>query len=459
MEKNIADQLNKAFEAYRTASIERDNAKKELKQKTEYYERITQKLQQQIEDQNQQISILQAQLNTTTNHASGEVKCCESGLRQQETELLSPGELRHSKSFSRSYRTNHFLGNDMRDGSGPHLHNLAGASCNKTEDILEAFQEVQGKFQQIRSLTKRQKDHLRRIHRGKDHANGTPVTQPGLLTALARPRTTSSESPPQPNTYNITRNQFWAPPLPGAGTTVPFVPPSAPLNPAAPQIALFETQFSMPIQCTDVTAEQAEASFSSSSTSSAATRPSLEDSLPASPLASAATGALGAAAAAAISSLASRGANPEDADSVLSIKLPPRTDSEYEFLNSTPEKPVELPGASSSSGVHRTAFVTGVLSSSEEPSKELGVPFGYPPSLSPSSIPSVSSSMSLESVRGPQQPLWTPELCDSAVSVGSPPACSSEPHQQQNCAFCNASVPHDRMYSHLNSHFKNSACN
>ncbi|XP_063070123.1 TRAF family member-associated NF-kappa-B activator isoform X2 [Engraulis encrasicolus] len=391
MEKNIADQLNKAFEAYRTASIERDNAKKELKQKTEYYERITQKLQQQIEDQNQQISILQAQLNTTTNHASGEVKCCESGLRQQETELLSPGELRHSKSFSRSYRTNHFLGNDMRDGSGPHLHNLAGASCNKTEDILEAFQEVQGKFQQIRSLTKRQKDHLRRIHRGKDHAN--------------------------------------------------------------------ETQFSMPIQCTDVTAEQAEASFSSSSTSSAATRPSLEDSLPASPLASAATGALGAAAAAAISSLASRGANPEDADSVLSIKLPPRTDSEYEFLNSTPEKPVELPGASSSSGVHRTAFVTGVLSSSEEPSKELGVPFGYPPSLSPSSIPSVSSSMSLESVRGPQQPLWTPELCDSAVSVGSPPACSSEPHQQQNCAFCNASVPHDRMYSHLNSHFKNSACN
>lgn len=33
MEKNIADQLNKAFEAYRTASIERDNAKKELKQK------------------------------------------------------------------------------------------------------------------------------------------------------------------------------------------------------------------------------------------------------------------------------------------------------------------------------------------------------------------------------------------------------------------------------------------
>lgn len=38
MEKNIADQLNKAFDAYRTASIERDNAKKELQQKVAHRE-------------------------------------------------------------------------------------------------------------------------------------------------------------------------------------------------------------------------------------------------------------------------------------------------------------------------------------------------------------------------------------------------------------------------------------
>lgn len=30
MERNIGDQLNKAFEAYRQVSIEKDNAKKEL---------------------------------------------------------------------------------------------------------------------------------------------------------------------------------------------------------------------------------------------------------------------------------------------------------------------------------------------------------------------------------------------------------------------------------------------
>lgn len=32
MERNIGDQLNKAFEAYRQVSIEKDNAKKELQQ-------------------------------------------------------------------------------------------------------------------------------------------------------------------------------------------------------------------------------------------------------------------------------------------------------------------------------------------------------------------------------------------------------------------------------------------
>ncbi|XP_031414132.1 TRAF family member-associated NF-kappa-B activator isoform X2 [Clupea harengus] len=279
-------------------------------------------------------------------------------------------------------------GNDIRDCSEVHLHNLAGVS-SKAEDILETFQEIQGKFQLIRMLSKRQKDHLKRIHRGKDSAN--------------------------------------------------------------------DTQFSMPIQCTDVTAEQAEASFSSSSSSSssAVARTSLDEPLPASSLA---TSGL-AAGSLAVSSLASRGASPEDGDSVdsltkLSVKFPPRTDSEYDFLNSAPEKPMQLAATT----VHRTGLLVSVLPTIEEPSKELGVPFAYPTSPPPSSsIPSVSSSMSLESVRGPQQPLWSPELSD-AGAVASSQACA-EPHQQENCAFCHASVPQDRMYSHLNSHFKNSACN
>lgn len=74
MERNIGDQLNKAFEAYRQVSIEKDNAKKQLQQMTEYYEQYTQKLQKQIDDQQQLISVLEAQLSATRK-PSGEMKC------------------------------------------------------------------------------------------------------------------------------------------------------------------------------------------------------------------------------------------------------------------------------------------------------------------------------------------------------------------------------------------------
>uniref|UniRef100_A0A3B3ZTF9 TRAF family member-associated NFKB activator n=1 Tax=Periophthalmus magnuspinnatus TaxID=409849 RepID=A0A3B3ZTF9_9GOBI len=62
MERNIGDQLNKAFEAYRQVSIEKEIAKKELQKMTEYYEGYTRKLQKQIEDQQRLISVLEAKL-------------------------------------------------------------------------------------------------------------------------------------------------------------------------------------------------------------------------------------------------------------------------------------------------------------------------------------------------------------------------------------------------------------
>lgn len=74
MERNIGDQLNKAFEAYRQVSIEKDNAKKELQKMTEYYVGYTQTLEKQIKDQQLLISKLQAKLSAT-RQPSGEMKC------------------------------------------------------------------------------------------------------------------------------------------------------------------------------------------------------------------------------------------------------------------------------------------------------------------------------------------------------------------------------------------------
>lgn len=38
--------------------------------------------------------------------------------------------------------------------------------------MLDAFEAIQGKFRHIRSLTRRQKDHLKRFHGGNDMSNG-----------------------------------------------------------------------------------------------------------------------------------------------------------------------------------------------------------------------------------------------------------------------------------------------
>ncbi|XP_034742471.1 TRAF family member-associated NF-kappa-B activator [Etheostoma cragini] len=338
MERNIGDQLNKAFEAYRQVSIEKDNAKKELQQMSEFYERYTQKLQKQIEDQQQLISKLEAKLSATRQQ-SGEMKC-------------EPA--------------NHLLDGASAFKKIQYPENLVTAAVapNKQvsvdyQNMLDAFEAIEGKFRQIRSLTRRQKDHLKRFHGGIDASN--------------------------------------------------------------------DQRFSMPIQCTDRTAE-AETPFSS------ALRSAVDIPLPP-------------------TSLASRGASPEDRDLVdsltkLSVKFPPSGDSEYDFLNSTPERHIGLtmPAKRPLSSVPSTL-------TEEEPVEPM--PFFYPSSPSHST----SSSLSQECVRGPQQPLWSPELCDAA-DVGTELATpqSSSPDK---CAFCNAVVPQDRMNSHLYSHFspKNEANN
>lgn len=137
-----------------------------------------------------------------------------------------------------------------------------------------------------------------------------------------------------------------------------------------------DQRFSMPIQCTDGTAEQAERPFPS------ALRSPVD--IPCTP-----------------TSLASRGASPEDRDLVdsltkFSVKFPPSADSEYEFLNSTPERHIglALPGKRPLSSI--PAPVT------EEVPVELAMPFVYPPSPS-HSVSSSSASLSQEGVRGPQQ--------------------------------------------------------
>ncbi|XP_056888912.1 TRAF family member-associated NF-kappa-B activator isoform X1 [Takifugu flavidus] len=332
MERNIGDQLNKAFEAYRQVSIEKDNVKKELQQKTEYYERYTQKLQKQIEEQQLLISELEARLSATRNRPEMKCEPCN-----------------HLLDGAGAYRKIQYLENRGTVAATPNM--LVNSNVD-SQDMLDAFEAIQGKFRQIQSLTRRQKDQLKRFRGGNETSN--------------------------------------------------------------------DQRFSMPIQCTD-RAEEVETPFSTG------LRPAVDIPLPP-------------------SSLASCGASSEDRDLVdslskLSLKFPPPADSEYDFLNSTPEGNLGLTMPTK----RPLTRVPGTLT--EEQPVELPMPFVYPTSPSHSSSPSLSQEM----VRGPQQPLWSPELCD-AVGMGTE-ASESQSSSPDKCAFCHAVVPQDQMNSHLYLHF------
>ncbi|KAG7466906.1 hypothetical protein MATL_G00147320 [Megalops atlanticus] len=354
MERNIGDQLNKAFEAYRQASIEKDSAEKELQQKTEYYQWYTQQLEQQIEDQQKLISKLKAQLSSAAKLASGELNCRDPSLQKQEIENFPVNDCHPDDTSC----TQLFLRSESMGSAEIPACTLPETST-ENDDILGMFWDLQGKFHLIQALTRKQTDHLRKSCRGNNAAS--------------------------------------------------------------------EQNFSMPIQCTDVTAQQAEGPFSS------AVRAALGAERPASPLTP--RGAVSA----------EDGDRSADSLAHLSIRLPPGPDSAYEFLNSAAETGIEA----ATRGEDR-ATPAPTPAGTEERSPELGGPLVHPLSvLHPASPP---TSPIREAVRGPQQPLWNPVLSEAAAQAGSPdPQQSPRPG---SCAFCNALVPPDHIYGHLNSHFQ-----
>ncbi|XP_049583871.1 TRAF family member-associated NF-kappa-B activator isoform X2 [Syngnathus scovelli] len=343
MERNIGEQLNKAFEAYRQVSIEKDNAKKELQQMSDYYQQYTQKLQRQIEDQQQLIAQLKAQLSTSRK-PSGDLKC---------------------------QSCNHLVDEASAHGQTQHPETISTVAPLKTvlnsvdyQDMLDALEAIHGTFRQIRSLSRKQKDHLKRFRGGIDTAN--------------------------------------------------------------------DQQFSMPIQCTDRAAEADEPLFLASRSTT---------DIPLVP-----------------ASLASRGASPDNRDFVDSltkfiVKFPPPVDSEYDFLNSSPERPIALtmparrPLCSILLAGDEEAGEEGEREEEQEPS-EPPVPFVIP------TFPShtTSSSLSQEDVRGPQQSLWSPDLCEAADMAAQ--MVSGIPDK---CAFCHAVVPQEQMNGHLYLHFSERA--
>ena len=94
MDKNIGEQLNKAYEAFRQACMDRDSAVKELQRKTEDYEQRIPEQQEQLSLQQTIIDKLKSQLllvNSSRDNSCGYIPLLEdSEARKNNLTLEEP---------------------------------------------------------------------------------------------------------------------------------------------------------------------------------------------------------------------------------------------------------------------------------------------------------------------------------------------------------------------------------
>ncbi|XP_013374208.1 PREDICTED: TRAF family member-associated NF-kappa-B activator isoform X2 [Chinchilla lanigera] len=453
MDKNIGEQLNKAYEAFRQACMDRDIAVKELQQKTENYEQRIREQQEQLSLQQTIIDKLKSQLLLVNSSRDSSYGCVPQ---------LDDGETREN---NLTLDQPHESGLPKERQSKDLIKSLNCSGWTQTCDPLASA---------YRSAGTACVNHHTRVRR-------QDVSSPR--------KETSSRSPAIPLTHerdNLEKT-FWA--LKEEFHRICMLAKAqkdylSKLN--IPDITI-ETQCSVPIQCTDKTDKQ-EALF----------KPQAKDDIN--------------RGASCITSVTPRGLGRDEEDtsfeslSKFNVKFPPM-DSDSTFLHSTAERPNIL-GLAASEAVCPDKFNVelrdnrGNIVKTEEtlfeiqgldpiasaiqnlkttdkskPSdllnscirttldRALCLPPGDHNALyvntfplqDPSDAPFPSLDSPGKAIRGPQQPLWNPfPNQDSDLLAQSD--TDSELHPPRVCEFCQAVFPPSIMsrgdfLRHLNSHF------
>ncbi|KAL6091157.1 hypothetical protein STEG23_029134, partial [Scotinomys teguina] len=163
MDKNIGEQLNRAYEAFRQACMDRDSALRELQQKTENYEQRIREQQEQLSFQQTLIDKLKSQLllvDSSRDNSYGYVPLLEDSERRKSNLTLDEPHdkvrtLRDKQSKIR--RQEGSLGKDpSKDLSSP-LH-------QERDNIEKTFWDLKEEFHRICLLAKAQKDHLSKLN-------------------------------------------------------------------------------------------------------------------------------------------------------------------------------------------------------------------------------------------------------------------------------------------------------
>ncbi|XP_004703847.1 TRAF family member-associated NF-kappa-B activator [Echinops telfairi] len=164
MDKNIGEQLNKAYEAFRQACMDRDSAVKELQQKTENYEQRIREQQEQLSLQQTIIDKLKSQLllvNSSQDNSYGFVPLLEdSETRKNNLTLDQPHDKGKSgipREKELKVRRQEVLSRkETSPKSIPLLHE---------RDIIErTFWDLKEEFHRICMLAKAQKEHLNKLN-------------------------------------------------------------------------------------------------------------------------------------------------------------------------------------------------------------------------------------------------------------------------------------------------------
>ncbi|KFP50029.1 TRAF family member-associated NF-kappa-B activator [Cathartes aura] len=419
MDKNIGEQLNKAYEAYRQACMDRDHAVKELQQKVQNYMQQIREQQEKIELQNSIIAKLKSQL-AALNANRGNVHPYILLHEDIETSNLSFSQLSEKLNIAKQREKLLKVKSKKVVPDKPELSlGISGISPMPERENLETiFQDMKEECHRICMLAREQTDQLSKF-----------------------------KIKPEPET---------------------------------------EIQFSMPIQCTDKTDEQAEELFKSRVIKDINRGASC------------------------ITSITPRGVGQdEDNNSVESlskfnVKFPP-TDNDSAFLQSTQEKPaVPCTGIAenmlqdhhfnlehrdravnlsklepNSFEAHGVDLMTSALQSlttvdkTNPPNhanmsienihdktclKTTNTGFTFVPKHTNQGVPEVIFS-SLEAagttVRGPHQLVWQPQDNDLLAQAYT----DSELNQCGICEFCREVFPpsitsKEDFLRHLNSHFK-----
>lgn len=473
MDKNTGEQLNRAYEAYRQACMDKDKARKELQQKTAFYEQQFHNQQKQIEDLKNRNSVLTARLSSHVGAGGFGVPPPSPKLENLDnwkSETASFESLQEELRVSLQ-REKHFK--EQLDIEKLHVLKLEGER-DKLESVLtskiDEIQSLKKSLKEAREIKERPDQRIildteMRTNIVPDPSAASPAPSENARLGVERIFTDLKEE--FSRICKLTREQ------------------SSQLNTFLMRKEIEKTasdvrlQFSMPVQCTDEENEGAQI------------LPKPKDKTVRSRFAP----------------ITPRGLGPDDELSIsveslsnLSVKFPPSSD-ESDFLESSPGKPPILPPASEQEANPNKQlpdttlknFNAARLSPPYSPRSpktachsdkhlELGtnyrgtiVPTDEDSSLflaanSPAGdckntfhipdIPDVDKSTEIteRTVRGPQQPIWMPSLPHNN-DLSIPGSEKWERDSTTNiCQFCQAVFPPSNALGgdflrHLNSHF------